>query len=362
MDTSTRYISFNSENYCNYCTNMIKQLEKIKNNALSINNLISKIKKGGFRKKYDCIVGLSGGVDSASVLLDVVQRGLRPLAVHMDNGWNSELAQSNIENLVKSLNVDLFTYVIDWAEYRAILTKMIELDILDLELLYDNAMLAINFNLAHKYGIKYILSGYNVASEGISIPRDWAWMKYDSKNIRYFAKLAGIKKLKSFPSFGVLDYLFSRLSGINWVPYLDYIDYNKQKFLNKLESQVNFKSYSHKHYESIFTRFYQGYILPKKFNIDKRLPHFSALIISSQMNRSEAIELLDKNPYPSEELLNEDIEYICKKLRMSKLELENYIQRSPTDHDQFPSEINLWKFYLSFRNKVINLKKKLWSF
>ena len=354
MDTSTKYITFDSNGICNYCTNYLKIYKTNKKIDYSIDRLINDIRKKSKGNNYDCIVGVSGGVDSSAVLVDVVNRGLKPLAVHMDNGWNSELAQYNIETLVKALDVELFTYVIDWSEYKALLKIMCDSDVIDLELLYDNAMYSVNWRLANKFNIKYILSGMNISSEGIAIPEDWAWIKYDKRNIKAFGKIAGINKLKSFPSCGVLDYIVTRLKGIKWIHYLDYINYDKQKSLEDLEANFGYKRYSHKHYESIFTRFYQGYILPRKFKVDKRLCHYSSLIMSGMITRKEGIELLKKPPYPSEELLKNDIKYICKKMSWSMDELDEYINRPERKHNEFPSESFYWYLFLKI-NK--NLKK-----
>ena len=187
MDTSASEIFFNDDGTCQFCTDF---LEKIKSSNLlnyelqqsHLNQFIIKLKKDGQNKKYDCIVGLSGGVDSSWVLVQAVKLGLRPLAVHMDNGWNSEIAQNNIENLVKKLNVDLFTYVIDWNEYRDLQEAFFNADVVDIELLYDNALAGVNYMMASKYNIKYILSGSNTATEGVQMPKDWAIKnKYDYK-------------------------------------------------------------------------------------------------------------------------------------------------------------------------------------
>ena len=178
MDTTASQIKFDEKNICNYCSDfLIRNEDQNKKTDIDLNKLIEKIKSDGKNKAYDCIVGVSGGVDSSYVLYKVVELGLRPLAVHLDNGWNSELAQNNIPNLVTKLNVDLYTKIVDWEEYKNLQEAFFYSNVIDIELLLDNAMLAINYQMANKYGIKYILSGTNTSTEGFKIPSNWSWFK-----------------------------------------------------------------------------------------------------------------------------------------------------------------------------------------
>lgn len=349
MNSTIPDIVFDENGVCNYCKEFVEIKiigDKYKNNleVENIDSLVNKIKDDGRDLEYDCIVGLSGGVDSSWVLVQAVKRGLRPLAVHMDNGWNSELAQNNISNLIDAFGIDLYTHVIDWDEYRALMQAFFDADVLDIELLYDNAMLAVNYKLARKFKIKYILSGDNSATEGMRMPPGWNWFKFDKCNIKSIAKRAGIKKLNTFPAIGTIDYfLFEYISKIKWLKFLDYTEYNKNDALNILQNEYGYKPYPYKHYESIFTRFYQGYILPKKFGIDKRLLHLSNLVVTSQMSRDSALFLLKNIPYPSQEDLDRDIEYFLKKMQWTKNQLENYLSRPQVSHDHYGSEIKLWK-------------------
>ena len=299
MDTTADNIFFDEEGVCNYCKEFVERSSSVLDmdyglREKQLESFICKIKKQGAGKPYDCIVGVSGGVDSSWVLVKAVEWGLRPLAVHMDNGWNSELAQNNIENLVRGLGVDLYTHVIDWQEYRGLMQAFFDANVIDIELLYDNAMLAVNYQMARKYKLKYLLSGSNLATEGMKIPKSWTWFKYDKKNIKNISRGKGGPKLKSFPAIGTLGYIFNQyVSRIKWVSTLDYISYNKFTALDFLSKEYQYKPYPYKHYESIFTRFYQGYILPSKFNVDKRKVHLSTLIISGQISREEGLRHLD---------------------------------------------------------------------
>jgi N-acetyl sugar amidotransferase len=362
MDTTAKGIIFDENGICNYCKEFEKLLRKPKKKLnLDLNELVEKIKRDGKGKPYDCIVGISGGVDSSYTLVKVKELGLRPLAVHMDNGWDSELAANNIKNLVQGLGVDLYTHVIDWDEYRELMQAFFDADVIDIELLYDNAMLAVNYQQANKYGIKYILAGTNTSTEGMKIPENWNWFKLDKKNIYALAKRNRVK-IKTFPSIDVLEYIYYEfIKKIKWISFLDYLqDYNKFEALDILEKNYSYKPYPYKHYESIFTRFYQGYILIEKFGVDKRKLHLSTLIISGQISKEEALkQMKNKYAYPSEKELQEDIEYFLKKMRWSKEELENYLKRPEKPHDMYGSERWLWNFLEQMYSKMRNIMKIL---
>ena len=359
MDTSALDISFNDEGICHYCTEFLNRsghifYEDQEDKKKRLNALVTKVKKHGKRKPYDCIVGMSGGVDSSWVLVKTVELGLRPLAVHMDNGWNSELAQNNIANLVKGLGIDLYTHVIDWGEYRDLMQAFFDADVIDIELLYDNAMLAVNFQQAAKFGVNYILSGCNTTSEGMSMPRSWAWHKYDKRNIRAIAKKFGNVKLNTFPSVGTFDRIwFEVLRNFQWIDFLDYLDYKKFDAMDELTKHYNYKPYPYKHYESIFTRFYQGFILPEKFSVDKRRLHLSTLIVADQMDRVEALKDLEGLPYHDQQALDDDKNYFLKKMNWTKNQLNNYLERPSVEHDQYASERSLYENLSAIRNKLL---------
>lgn len=341
MDTTASEISFDGNGVCNFCSDFL-----IKNNAknnlykssVELDKLIDSIKSKGAKKSYDCLIGVSGGVDSSWALVQAKEKGLNPLAVHMDNGWNSELAQSNIYNLIKELNIDLFTHVIDWTEYRNLMQSFFDADVIDIEILYDNAMLSVNYNQAYKIKTKFILTGCNTSTEGIKMPTNWNWCKFDKKGIFSLAKRSNIN-INSFPSIGTNEKIFFEIiHGIKFIPFLDYFPYNKKNALKVLKDEYKFKPYPYKHYESIFTRFYQGYILPKKFNVDKRKVHFSNLIITGQQTRDYSIRLLNQIPYPSEKDLEEDKNYFLKKMLWDEKQLDDYISRPFRSHYDYPTE------------------------
>lgn len=352
MDTTALDIIFDDQGVCSYCTEFLERSGPVihEDRCLKdarLNDLISKVSAAGQGKPYDCIVGVSGGVDSSWTLVEVKRLGLRPLAVHMDNGWNSELAQNNIAALVRTLGVDLHTHVINWDEYRDLMQAFFDADVIDIELLYDNAMLAVNYQQAAKYGLRYILAGSNQATEGMRMPPGWNWFKYDKRNIVSLAKRRGVKGLDTFPAIGTLGFVWSHfVRGVRWTPFLDYLPYNKFEALDSLERDYGYKRYPFKHYESVFTRFYQGYILPRKFRVDKRKLHLSTLVAAGQLLRDEALKGLEGAPYPTEAEMQADVAYFLKKMRWSLANLESYLQRPAVPHSTYPTEEPLWDWLL----------------
>lgn len=364
MDTSAVDITFDSSGVCNYCTTFFQRNELSFSSsdnssfvyASGLDQLLFQIKRKFRRKRYDCIIGISGGVDSSWTLVKALELGLRPLAVHMDNGWNSELAQSNISNLVTNLGVDLFTYVVDWDEYKSLMQAFFDADVIDIELLYDNAMLAVCYNQARKYGLKYILSGSNQATEGLTMPKSWNWYKRDVINIRSIYKTFQRKSIKFLPTHSTLNYFIDELLlGIHWISFLDYIPYNKALALNDLTANFDYKPYPYKHYESVFTRFYQGYILPQKFAIDKRLVHYSSLVLTDQISYSDALKVLDSSPYVDQQSLNSDIAYFLKKMDWSVDNLNSYLARPRVEHSDYPSELPFFNFFFRLLSPNVKL-------
>lgn len=359
LDTTAPDISFDDQGCCNYCRSFSERLESSKPASADVLNqrlsdLVRKVKANGAGKPYDCIVGISGGADSAYALYRAKQCGLRPLAVHMDNGWDSELAANNIANLVRKLDVDLHTHVINWHEYKGLMQAFFDADVIDVELLYDNAMLAVNYRLAAKYNIRWILAGSNTATEGMAMPSGWNWFKYDKKNIVAIGRRAGIE-LKTFPALGTVDYVINKtVRRIRWESFLDYFDYVKSRCMQTLVDEVEFRPYPYKHYESVFTRFYQGYILPNKFGIDKRKIHLSTLIVSGQLTREEALNIMQTSPYPSESDLATDIEYFLKKMGWSRQQLDDYISRPQIPHTNYGTEKPLWDSVKHFRDRSLS--------
>lgn len=355
MDETASNIQFDDRGICNFCRDFetkLPELRALLGDTVKLASLIETLRDDGRGKVYDCVVGLSGGVDSSFVLHGVVEAGLRPLAVHLDNGWNSELAVANIHALVNKLNVDLYTHVIDWDENRDMQLSMFEAGVIDIELLMDNAMLALNYRMATKYRLKHIVSGSNRATEGVRMPKGWNHFKLDVKNIKSIHNQFGSVPIRSHPLVSTVDHLrFKYWNKVKWISWLDYVDYNKQAALDLLVRRYGYKPYPYKHYESVFTRFYQGYILPRKFGVDKRKVHLSTLIMSGQMTREDAMKDLAKPPF-DEQQLQRDRQFILKKFGKDDAWLDAYVKSPSHDHLDYPSELPRWNAWLAKWDKL----------
>lgn len=320
MDTSDPDINFDADGVCNHCHRYDQELPKRvfhgQEGVVRLKQLVEKIKASSKHAEYDCIIGVSGGVDSTYVAYLTKQLGLRPLAVHFDNGWNSELAVSNIEKTLDKLGIDLHTYVMNWPVFKNLQLSFLKASTPDGEIPTDHAINALLFQEASKRKIKYIISGMNFATESMSVPT-WSYGHSDLKYIKAVHKLFGTSDLKTFPHFNFIDlFKWNVLQRIQVVSVLNYIEYNKEQAMDILKNELGWVYYGGKHYESVYTRFYQGYILPEKFGIDKRRGHLSDLIRSGQITRGQAIDEINKQGYP-EQLLRQDKEFVLKKLSLT---------------------------------------------
>lgn len=295
-----------------------------------LDELVAKIKKSGEGKPYDCVVGISGGVDSSYLAYQAVKLGLRPLAVHFDSGWNSELAVDNIHNLVTRLGLDLYTHVVDWREMKDLQLSFLKASVANADIPTDHAFGWVAYSQAKKYGIKYILSGSNFASESI-LPESWGYDAGDAKHLTAIQKRFGSVKLKTYPVMGPLKrYLwYPMVRRIHTAPLLNYMPYIDKDAKRIIAEELGWRDYGGKHYESVFTRYFQGYYLPRKFGFDKRLAHYSSLILSDQMTREEALALLETTNYP-DDLRKQDHEFIAKKLGVSVDALEAIYATPPS--------------------------------
>jgi len=279
-DASLKKISFSDDGVCNYCLEYQKRLEidsKWKDNYL-LESLIIRIKNSK-RSGYDCIVGVSGGIDSSYVIIKAKEMGLNPLAVHLDNGWNTELAVHNIEKLLNKLDIDLITHVLDWEEFRDLQLSFLKASVINAEIPTDHAINALLFRMAAKKKIKYILSGSNVISEAIMPNEYGGYDSFDWKHIKSIHKIFGSKKLTNYPYLSTFRWgYYTLIKKIKFVPFLNYINYDKKNASTLLSEKFGWELYPQKHYESFFTKFFQAHILPEKFNIDKRRAHYSCLI------------------------------------------------------------------------------------
>lgn len=343
MDTSASGIEFDHEGVCNYCKGHDEKVfstpyghgdadEKLK-------QLISRLKTDQ-KGEYDSIVGLSGGVDSSYVAYQAVKLGLRPLAVHFDNGWNSELAVKNIEQIVKRLNLDLMTFVIDWEEFRDIQRSFFKANVIDIEMVTDHAIFAAMYQIANKHQIRYILSGTNAATEAI-MPSAWQHFKFDLRNLKAIHRRFGTVPINRYPTLSVWEMAWNHyVRGAKSVSLLNFLPYSKGEAMKTLERELGWQYYGGKHYESVFTKFYQAHILPGKFRVDKRRIHLSDLIMNGEINREDALSELAKPIYESLQL-EQDRDYVCKKLAFSKDEFQAYMNAPEVSHYMFPSYAKL---------------------
>ncbi|HEY1030678.1 MAG TPA: N-acetyl sugar amidotransferase [Flavipsychrobacter sp.] len=302
------------------------------------------IKEAGKGKPYDCIMGLSGGVDSTYVAYVAKKLGLRPLAVHFDNGWNSELAVKNIENIVSRLGFDLETYVINWEEFKDLQMAYLKASVVDIEAITDHAIFATLYKMAGQRGIQYILSGTNVQTEN-TLPKTWIHPKTDHINIKSIHKAYGTVPLKTFPFMDAkVKRYYQQVKGVRSVSVLNYVDYNKHAVKETIQKELGWRDYGGKHYESIWTRFYQGYILPTKFKIDKRKAHLSDLIFAGQITKEEALAELQQPMY-NEEQFKSDYDFVLKKFGFTEQEFNTLMQQPPRSHYDFDYEMPIDKRY-----------------
>lgn len=347
MDTTAVEITFDDKGECNFCHQYdnvaTKDLHIDKGGEERLNSLIEKIKKDGKNKKYDVLIGLSGGVDSSYVAYLVKNiYGLRALAIHLDNGWNSELAVANVEHIVKKLDIDLSTFVLDWKEFKDIQTSFLKASVSNIEIPTDHAIWALLIKTAAKHKIPYIIAGNNVVTESI-MPESWLYGSKDSKFIKAIHQQFGKVKLKTYPSLSTFDYVdYLLIRGIRWVPILNYINFVKSDAKQLLINELGWRDYGGKHYESIFTRFFHSYYLPVKFGYDLRKSYLSALVCSGQMSREDALDELKLAPIDSG-LLKQDRDYVVKKLGLSENEFEQILNNKNMNFDDYPNNDKLWR-------------------
>ena len=351
MDTTDPEITFDEDGICNHC----RQFESVtkknwfpnEEGARKLQSILEQIKSEGSGQPYDCIMGLSGGADSSYLALKASEWGLRPLVVHIDAGWNSELAVANIETIVKHCDYELHTYVVDWEDMRALQLSYLRAAVANQDVPQDHIFFASLYHFAIKNGIRYILNGGNIATEGV-FPKAWHGSAMDSINLKAIHKKYGTEKLKSFNTISLfkLYFWYPLVRKMRTIRPLNFIPYNREDAIAELE-KIGWRSYGRKHGESIFTRFFQNYYLPTKFGYDKRRPHLSSMIASGQMTQEDALNQLALPLYDPDEL-ESDILYFCKKLWISRAEFDE-LMAAPVHHY---SEFYNWDGRYGFFKKV----------
>lgn len=357
LDETVADIWFDDKGVCKYC-HIHEELEKKHplggSSTQDLNDLVASIRKEGRNKKYDCIVGVSGGRDSTYTLLTAVKMGLRPLAVHFDNGWNSETSVMNIRKACEKLNVELYTVVADWEEFKDLQVSFLKSSTPDADIPADYAIYSVLYDSANKEKVKYIFNGHSFRTEGTS-PISWTYMDplYVSSVHKKFGK---IRKVKSFPHMTLFKLLyFAFIKRIKEVRLMEFIDYRKTGVDAMLESELGWKYYGGHHHENHYTRFFQSYYLPKKFNIDKRKTELSALIRSGQITHEQALEEIETSPYEYDE---DNVNYVISKLGLSKEDMDRIIAapvKSHNDYRTFLPMIRLlkWPILLATRIKLL---------
>jgi N-acetyl sugar amidotransferase len=350
MDTTDFQIVFDDKGVCDHCNTYYQHiLPNWHTDARGwdeLQRLVKKIKKEGIGKEFDCIIGMSGGIDSSYLTYIAKENlGLRPLVFHVDGGWNSQIAVNNIEVLIDKLGLDLYTEVIDWDEMRDLQLAFFKSGVPHIDIPQDHAFFATMYNFAAKHKIKYILTGGNFSTECVKNPMEWIYFGTDVRQIKDIHKKFGKRPLKSFPLSNILRHkIYLRyLRGIMVVKPLDYIPYNKDDAMQLLHDRFGWQKYPQKHFESRFTKFYEGYWLPKKFGFDTRKVQFSSLILTGQMTRDEALERLMK-PAHDDETIAQEFEYVAVKLGITVAELQSYMDAPNKSYRDYQSQLNTFKF------------------
>jgi N-acetyl sugar amidotransferase len=342
MDTSDSEISFDEQGVCNHCheyeRRVAAEVFPPPEGSQLLAATVAEIKHEGRRRRYDCILGLSGGVDSTYVAYLTKRLGLRPLAVHLDNGWDSDVAVRNIHNIVRKLDIDLETHVLDWEEFRSLQLAFLRASTPDSEIPTDHAIAASLYDAARKNRVRWIMDGSNVVTE-IMVPATWSHGHSDWGYINGLNDAFGERPLKTFPHYGFLELRlgYLELRPIHRFPLLNYVEYDKPRAIEILKRELDWEPYGAKHYESVYTKFYQGYILPQKFGFDKRRPHLSCLILDGKTTREEALEQIERPAIEPEELQRDRV-FVAKKFGISEAEFDEIMALPRKTFWDYPSD------------------------
>ncbi len=368
MDITDLEITFDEKGVCNHCRHFNEVTSKRwfpdDEGKKKLDTFFSKIKQKGKGKEYDCIIGLSGGVDSSYLALMLKDCGLRPLVVHVDAGWNSELAVYNIEQIVKHCGYDLHTHVMDWQEIKDLQLAYLKSGVANQDTVQDHAFFASLYHFAARHNIKYVISGGNISTESV-FPKAWHHAAMDAMNLKSIHKLFGKRKLSQYKTISFFEYFFYYpfIKGMEVVRPLNFMPYNKSEALELLKEKINYKEYGRKHGESRFTKFFQNYYLPKKFNIDKRRPHLSSQILSGSLTRGEALRELQIPLYDEIEL-SQDKGYIAKKLEISVDDLDRFTNERGRHYSEYANWDTRYKLMIKIKKlvqKVIGRNVKTYS-
>jgi N-acetyl sugar amidotransferase len=362
MDTSDTKIIFDDKGVCDHCNIFFSDIkpkwQTDENGWRKISQIAQKIKKDGQGKDFDCIIGMSGGIDSSYlVYLAKKKLGLRPLVFHVDAGWNSQEAVHNIENIVENLNLDLYTEVIDWEEMKDLQLSFFKSGVPHVDTPQDHSFFATMYKFASKYKVKYILTGGNFSTECVRNPLEWMYYQSDANQLIDIQNKFGTIKLKNFPITNILWHkiYLPYIKKIKLIRPLDYMPYQKESATQFLVENFNYQTYAQKHFESRFTRFYESYWLPTKFGFDTRKVQYSSLILTGQMSRIDALNKL-KEPAFDKETIKHDFEYIATKLGISVNQLKSYLDQPNKKYTDYKNQ--MWLYNLGAKvMKFIGVEK-----
>jgi N-acetyl sugar amidotransferase len=348
MDTTDTKITFDEKGVCDHCNTFYKDILPVwhtdEKGIKALQEIIDKIKKEGEGKDFDCLMGMSGGIDSSYLLYVMKEKfGLRPLVFHVDAGWNSQIAVNNIERLVDGLGLDLYTEVINWEEIKDLQLAFFKSGVPHVDVPQDHAFFATMYKFASKHKIKYILTGGNYSTECVRNPLEWMYYQSDSIQLKDIYKKHGTGQLKDYPVTNILWHkvYLPYIKGIKLIRPLDYVPYNKDEAMQFLVDKFGYQKYPQKHFESRFTRFYESYWLPEKFGYDTRKVQYSSLILTGQMTREDALKQMEKPAYDPE-TIKQDFEYIATKLGITVDELQGYMDAPNKTYKDYKSQEGIY--------------------
>lgn len=349
MDTTDSQILFDENGICDHCntyySKTLPSWDTGEKGVQDLQKVINKIKLDGTGKDFDCIIGMSGGIDSSYLVYVAKEKlGLRPLVFHVDAGWNSQIAVNNIERIVDNLKLDLYTEVIDWEEMKDLQLSYFKAGVPHIDTPQDHAFFATMYNFASKYNVKYILTGANYSTECVRNPIEWMYYQSDVIQLKDIHSKFGTKSLKKYPLTSILWHklYLPYIKGIKVLKPLNNVPYIKTEAMQLLQEKFGWQPYPQKHFESRFTKFYESYWLPMKFGYDVRKVQYSSLILTGQMTRDEALQKLKTLPY-DELTIHQDFEFIANKLSISVKELQTYFDAPNKTYKDYASQENIYK-------------------
>jgi N-acetyl sugar amidotransferase len=358
MDTTDPDITFDERGWCDYCRNFYKNIlpnwypneqgEKV------LAPIIDKIKKDGQERDHDCLIGISGGIDSSYVAyISKEKYGLKPLLFHVDAGWNTQVSVNNIQRLVDGLGLDLYTEVVDWSEMKDLQLAFFKAQVPNIDIPQDLSFFSALYSFAVKNNVKYILTGGNYSTECVREPNEWgAYYPTDMRFVKDIHRRFGQRPLKTFPAADIFKYkLYYRyIKGLKVVKPLNYIPYIKEDAIKELTDRFGWQKYAQKHHESRFTKFVECFWLPKKFGYERRKAHLSSLILTNQMTREEALERIAK-PEIDEQTMMQEFEYVAKKLDLTVSEFQELFEGKNKNYRDYKNKM----FFITLGTKIMQL-------